>query len=352
MRRQAFTLIELLVTMAIIGILLSMMVGAVWVAQETARAEQTRGMIAKLHNVLIERWEEYRTRRVSLHPSASPVPGTRLLAIRDLMRMEMPDRYDDLYFSSASPYAIIDRKNDPDTATPPDHKDPGLRTTYLRRINAARGKYNAANGTTWGNSASTPEDAADQFIQNVLGLASNENQSAECLHLIIMASMPADERVTFKHKEYADTNANFMPEFLDAWGTPIRFLRWAPGVVSDVQIHNPVDYHDPFDPYGISMGQTSASINRQPPPTGAGESVPPEWGYATLPYIYSAGADRQFGIFQVNAPPATALERSKNRNPYSRYDDGSGNFLWRGEPVPGAGGDIVNYDNIHNHQGL
>lgn len=332
---SGFTLIELLATMAIISIILTFMLGAVWVAQESTRGAQTETMIAKLHNVIIERWESYRTRRVSLQTSpvfVANTPANRLVGIRELMRMEMPDRYEDVIF------------------TPTVHTQSGLQTTYQRRIDSALRKYNAANGTSLTRA---------QFVDTILaddGAGRNPNEGAECLYLIIMASMPADERVSFRHKEYGDTNNNYMPEFLDAWGTPIRFLRWAPGVQSDVQIHNPVDYHDPFDPFALQMGWQSSNINRNPPPVESGEPTPfnagsiQVWGYSILPYIYSAGADHEFGINQaLIATPASGTILAKNRNPYSRYNDGSGNYLWRGEPVPSSTGDTVHFDNIHNH---
>src|SRR5262249_40391068 len=41
-----------------------------------------------------------------------------------------------------------------------------------------------------------------------------------------------------------------LPCFVDGWGNPIGFLRWAPGFSqwSDIQIADPVNHHDPLDP--------------------------------------------------------------------------------------------------------
>lgn len=329
--RRGFTLVELLITISIISILVSMSMGAVFMAQESARHERTQALISKLHNVIIDRWETYRTRRLMLVVAGTP--ANRLIGVRELMRLEMPDRYEDLVFNPTT-VAV-----------------PGLRNTYLRRINNARLKYNAANGTSHAN--------ANAFIQNVLGDPNiNPHQSAECLYLLIAASMPADERAEFKEKEYADTNGNFMPEFVDAWGTPIHFLRWAPGFISDVHLQDPIDHHDPFDPYGLQMGLSSANIKKNPPPLG---TAPPEpapfnagsiqaWGFAIVPLIYSAGPDKEYGIQELfrAAPEANAVLLAKNRDPFSRFDDGTGTYFWRGEGQA-VGGDTVHYDNIHNH---
>ncbi len=342
-RRSGFTLVELLVTIAIISIVLTFSLGAVFLAQESARGARTEAMISKLHNVIVERWESYRTRRLTLLsgtlPYANPVDN-RLAAIRDLMRMEMPDRYEDLVFTSR----FI--------------PNPGLRQTYLRRIDAARIKYNATTGTSY---------TTTQFIQNVLGTGTNENESAECLYLLVMASFPADDRAEFRGRENADTNNNFMPEFIDAWGMPIRWLRWAPGVnFSDVQLQDPIDHHDPFDPYGREIGLASDSIKKsalnpatQCPPLASGEPVPfnpgsiQVWGFSMLPFIYSAGSDKEFGIhellFAVQVPAApTSTLSLKNENPYSRYAMNATTYASRGEPLAVAN-NTVNLDNIHNH---
>ena len=61
-------------------------------------------------------------------------------------------------------------------------------------------------------------------------------QDAECLYLIVMAAMAeeGDAREMFKADNIKDTDNDGMMEFVDAWGEPIRFLRWAPGYISDL----------------------------------------------------------------------------------------------------------------------
>lgn len=327
---RGFTLIELLITIAIISILVTFSLGAVFVAQETARRDRTEAMISKLHNVIIDRWESYRTRRLSL---LTPTSSTaRLNGVRELMRLEMPDRYEDFVFA------------------PAHVTTPALRNAYIRRLDRARAAYNTANATSLSTTA---------YINTILGDGTNPNESAECLHLFITVSMSADDRAEFKDKEVSDTNANGMPEFCDGWGIPIHWLRWAPGVVSDVQIHNPVDYHDPFDPYGLEICLASENIRKPTagiPREASGESHAPEWGYAMLPYIFSAGPDSVFGIHELRLGPAATAPAAanlllKNNHPYCRFDDGTGTFVWRGEPLA-VNGDTVHFDNIHNHNPL
>jgi hypothetical protein len=65
-----------------------------------------------------------------------------------------------------------------------------------------------------------------------------DNQGAEMLYMIVMAALAGDEdsRDVFKPDNIRDTDNDGMPEFIDGWGRPIKFLRWAPGMISDLQI--------------------------------------------------------------------------------------------------------------------
>ena len=66
--------------------------------------------------------------------------------------------------------------------------------------------------------------------------------------IVSMGSPEAMEQ--FSASEIGDTDGNGYPEFLDGWGRPIWFLRWAPGFspYSDIQTTDPTNNHDPFDP--------------------------------------------------------------------------------------------------------
>ena len=80
---------------------------------------------------------------------------------------------------------------------------------------------------------------------------------AECLYLIVTLAGGEDARRSSPPDEVADTDGNGLPEFIDGWGRPIFFLRWAPGFNdSDLQpnIFSAADAsaaaqqdHDPFD---------------------------------------------------------------------------------------------------------
>jgi hypothetical protein len=81
--------------------------------------------------------------------------------------------------------------------------------------------------TTWPISAALP--LTDEAIFT--------NQGAECLYMIVMGAIAeeGDSRDVFKAGDIGDIDADGFPEFLDAWRSPIEFIRWAPGYQSPLQ---------------------------------------------------------------------------------------------------------------------
>ncbi len=282
LRRPAFTLVELLVVVVVIAILAGLVMGALQAARETARTAKTRATISKLHNIIMAMYESYRTRRVPISTMTASGPMNphdaavaRLNALRDLMRMEMPERFSDItappmYLSSA----------------------PALSQAYSNRLKSA-----TSTDTT--------------------------NGPAECLYMIVTIACRA--RGQFNENEIADTNNNGLPEFVDGWGHPIFFLRWAPGFVdSDIQApyvagamgapNGPAATdHDPFDPMQVDSN-----------------------AWRLVPLIYSAGPDGQYGL----------AEDTKN---------GSTPYTWKNDtytltPPWGSRDGTTSLDNIHNHR--
>ena len=102
----AFTLVELLIAILIIGILASALLGVAAVASENAREAKTRNIIARIHTLLMEQYDTYKSRRIDtsfINANPSTAPGSpqqkadnRLLALRQLMKMEIPDRWSDI----------------------------------------------------------------------------------------------------------------------------------------------------------------------------------------------------------------------------------------------------------------
>jgi prepilin-type N-terminal cleavage/methylation domain-containing protein len=108
--KRGFTLTELLIVIMIIVILAGLALSAMSAAAELAREQRTRAIIAKLDQLIMEKYEGYRTRAVPLSlatrrpndPNDRTPQRTaslaRLYGLRELMRLELPDRISDLCF--------------------------------------------------------------------------------------------------------------------------------------------------------------------------------------------------------------------------------------------------------------
>ena len=335
-------------------------------AQTAANVAHTQALIAKLHSQLMLRYESYRTRRLPIDTTSltvaltaynasggpgSPIPiqraaaAYRLAAVRELMRMELPDRYSDLMAIPNPNVNGLPNVNNLPTSPP---------------MVPSSFTYNAAS-STWQYG---PPPYIQQFIQPTATNLSYQRrcnmnapsalfEDAECLYLIISSGL-SDDAFAGEHinpGDIGDADGDGMPEFHDAWGNPIRFIRWAPAFASDLQNGNAVTNHDQFDPLKLEPA-----------------------GYALYPLIYSAGPDQAADI--QRAPPISAgvtfAQPSANctfqlpfyaapgaqQHIYDPYGTNNANFAIIGATtndvelrgmIPGQDFDVSSADNIHNH---
>jgi len=366
-RRRGFTLTEVLISITIIALLAGLGLSAYSGAIEMAREQRTRAQIAKIDQFIMERYEGYRTRAVpikipagvaSLQGGGRLTAMMRLNALRDLMRMELPERKSD----------VIDPPCDyfPGPGTRLYMASPSLRNTYLRMAARNVGAANFPAG--W----------------------SESQQGAECLYLILSTMRDGDKTALdfFSSDEIGDIDGDNMKEILDGWGNPIEFIRWPAGytelqpgndgkwgvanvdddgingtddlgeagwpgsddiAVRTTQTRNYLKAPDPFDPVKVHGGSAPPG-----PLTLFGTSYTP--GYLLQPLIISAGRDKQFdiitdinllGSFMHYSPvPTSGFADDNYPNPYVVGSAGL--------PV-GTVGDVngdgyLNYpDNITNH---
>lgn len=288
--RRGFTLMELLVVIAIVGILAGLSMMALAGAAEQAREQRTRAIINKIDMLIGERWESYRTRTapIRLPASATPRAGAqlRLNALRELQRMELPDRITDV----TSNAVVLSQL-------------PSLTRTYRRKAAA-----------TW--------DTA--------------HQGSECLYLILSTMKDGDKSALdfFTDTEIGDTDEDGMKEILDGWGTPIEFLRWAPGYVEEVgvvttQTRDHTIAPDPFDPIHCD------------PRWSTNEPVKP---FALYPLLFSAGKDK---AYDINIEGSLNYSTTTPRNdPYYK----SATPSQAGDPLDANGNGTLEWsDNITNH---
>jgi prepilin-type N-terminal cleavage/methylation domain-containing protein len=219
-----FTLIELLVTIVIISILSSLTLAGLAVARQRVKADRTETTIRKIHEAVMPHYEQFASRTLPKPTFTHPNPtlatlgtkGVSLIAKRRMMALELPDGWNDLL------------QNNP-------------------------------NDSLW--SASTYQSGVSRrfhsiVTQNVTVAAVQEKWGdAECLWLSVMQGGYANPSIIshFREDEFGDRDGDNQREFIDGWGNPIRFLRWAPKFVSRYQpaLAAGTAAHDAFDLAGV-----------------------------------------------------------------------------------------------------
>jgi prepilin-type N-terminal cleavage/methylation domain-containing protein len=336
--RRGVTLVELMITMAILAILAAAAIGASSAAIESGRRARTKGLVGKLHTLLMERWESYDTRRVNVEfaPNVKWSPtdkaDKRLLAKRELIKMEIPDRWADIIGGQIASYPPGTRLNG---FPRPKHlaARPAITSTYLRRYNSLK--------------------SSDPVVVR-------NHQGAECLYLVIMYATGDGEAATlFSEQDIGDVDGDGAPEFLDGWGRPISFLRWPTGFVSPLQtvqrtsgelVGDADNDHDPTDVFRRDMPGSGSSISFLSDQYGA---------YRTVPLIYSFGSDGLSDIYSklINEADEVSEDRGDftDLDPY--YPGDTSNPANPSNPSRQFGqvyddnqdGENNSLDNIHNH---
>ncbi len=231
--RRAFTLVELLAVIAILMLLATFLLFALFGAMQEGKIARTKAQIAKLNEIVMAQYDSYQYRPIPIRISGGNLNSAqtlRLRAVRELMRLELPDRMTDVTTMNTG---LLTAR-------------PALSEAYLRK---------KTSGWT------------------------AQYQGAECLYLIVSQAhdgfSPALD--AFTDTEIGDVDGDGMKEILDGWGRPIEFLRWAPGYTCGglkvLQQNDAAAQHDPFD---IMRLETNA--------------------YALYPVVFSAGLDREYGI--------------------------------------------------------
>jgi hypothetical protein len=171
------------------------------------------------------------------------------------------------------------------------------------------------------------------------------------LYLIItLACGDGEARTLFHESDIGDTDEDGAPEFLDGWGRPIEFIRWAPGFDSEIQV-NANSFTGPND----SNWATAAQQDHDPYDSFRVEPL----AYRLIPLIYSAGRDEALGVFNpagyvaylgVADPTTVAVAPGPPIPIFTPFvmatdPDPPGNTAYLGT----IGADGTATDNIHNH---
>jgi hypothetical protein len=292
-----------MVVVVIIGMLASAVLFAMYGLLDEAKGDRTKTQIARIDRFIMDRWETFRTRQVRVNLQGNPkqLNLARLEALRELMRLELPDRVTDV---AADPVSGISL--------------PTIARGYRRKCFIILGpdpsNPSKPNYSRW----------------------STSHEGSECLFLILTAlnedgSSAASDSLS--PSETGDTDGDGMREVLDGWGKPIEFVRWAPGFFSDRQPYGIVtvplpDPNDPFDPARVDQRWSL--------------TTPPGYcPFALYPLIFSAGPD---GLYDVNTGTVVYAATNPPNDPYAFMFP----YVAGTEPVGVTLGNGA-ADNLHNH---
>lgn len=357
---------------AIIGVLTSMSLMVLADAANSSNASRTKVQIRKINNYVMDRWESYETRQIRLNRSQSSLPSdpkdaaqVRLYALRVLMRMELPDRMSDII-------GYTDQKNLSDNV---DENALESLTAYYKRVTDSGANPIVVPSPGFELPTDFFDNALndfyfDQVVRAVVATNNNpnngvvtwekllSNQSSECLYLILLSAQDEYGNGTdfFSDSEIGDTDDDGLYEILDAWGTPINFLRWAPGLSENTAtIRSPaqpgtvpdVPDPDPFDPLRSDPRLNDEQLENDT--------------FRLVPLIVSAGTDREFGIWFRDDFDHLAFDNSNRLVNYTNPSPDAVNNIVN-DPfwgwglaggIPSVGFPLTGYvDNVDNHFGL
>lgn len=251
-----FTLVEIITVTIIVGIVAAISLSVLVRALEAARVRRTEALIQKLDRALQDHLQDVLARTANVTPStldlqlskadpnnAGESPDyerARVIARKRLLKEEVPQLFMVIDATTTPPDVVGDwdalaldlGSGGPPLALPPD----GTYDTF--------------------QSASDRSGAAQEYRQRLLGVHQNEldegrpglenheapTASAECLYMILARAArigtssldPAD----LTSGEVTDTDDDGLPEFVDAWGNPLRFYRLPVFFQSDLQKGN------------------------------------------------------------------------------------------------------------------
>ncbi len=267
--RSGFTLLELLMVVAIISILMSMVFFTMNGLTENAEQEATTATIAKVNRLLEQRMEAFdrafkgsrrdtyiratvglltaidgRFDHFNQHPEQAPA-SVKLLARKAAFRFEFPQRMAELMLTAG---------DDANSNGLPDAVEQKIAVPNAR---ATLVMQNIANNVlpvepTTGQIQSLV-DSRWNLHKNAVSAGADQSESSELLYYTLVvsgtfgsSSVDADQFSAFEVK---DTDEDGLPEFVDAWGQPLRFYRW-PTRLIDPTAPNPFspDFSDPNDP--------------------------------------------------------------------------------------------------------
>ena len=347
--RIAFTLVELLVVGAIIVIIMVLTLFVMSSVTKSTKETKTRATIQKLDVAIQQIFETNDEKAATIRSrvardyreetspnNAAETDEKRELRetivahfIRDTMRMEMPQSWAEVYNSAG---------------TPDD--------------NGVYPKLGPVRITLDGNTYEVEEPPVLNFYWEVYAevqRATGKPPGRAALLFLIIQNLNPEALEAFHGSEVADTDGDGLLEFVDAWGKPIQFLRWAPAFSgSDLQLdvvkmagglpHTSQGANERWwrtkETPELRDAMRKASDDHSDPLDERVNYDRDVIGWFLYPLIYSAGPDGEYG-FAVET-----IDNGVLQSPTVGSDGILDPFAAPYGMRYGSG----HFDNIHNHQ--
>ncbi len=306
-RRDGFTLIEILMVILVIAILASLIMAVIGNSLNSARAAATRATLTKVHRLLEERRQaitrsDLRREVRVVRASMSNVPGlytndvAKIVALKEVMRVQLPQRIDDL------------RGADRLFGTADD-------SPVLKKLQQLTGEDKNNNGNL--------DPGEDLNNNNLLDMPFSTNPptfppthdatttSSELLYVALTMGTElgsGSSAIEFSSSEAVDTDGDGLMELVDGWARPLRFYRWPTSLVlatpNSTADTRPVELligggnaqlwnSDPDDPLGrFRLWMIGPNVSNHPKVLN--------WFHSPatyhIPLVVSAGQDGQLGL--------------------------------------------------------
>lgn len=225
--RRAFTLVELLIVIGIIAILMSLTFSVMYGLTTQAESEATAATIRKIDGVLQQRIDAFNrafkgaradaaANIVRLKLAQQNIHGVRdevieILARKRSYRFEFPQRMAERYIEEHASTSS---------------KVPGMADSVFIAVAAP---YARDQLIAEGTANPTDADVLGRVTSN-WAKHDDKTESAEMLYFALTAAasygVGAVDNDRFTEREVADTDEDGLPEFIDAWGQPLRYYRW------------------------------------------------------------------------------------------------------------------------------
>lgn len=257
--RAAFTLLELLIVVAVIAILMTLSLRVMFGLLGQAEEQATVATVRKIDALLQQKMEAFDRAYKGARASSAESNITAILASQKIFGVR------------SNVVEILARKAAFRTAFPQRMAELLVVDTQTAVTGMADSFYKAVaepGARLQQQLEGKPTDAAsvkNRATTNWNTKHTAETESAELLYYCLVvadsfgASGAGGDR--FTNREVADTDEDGLPEFVDAWGNPLRFYRW-PTRLIDIFAPSPFD-PDLSNPSDLTDNRVIAGLERQ-----------------------------------------------------------------------------------------